>query len=185
MENRDALIKSALKYGLLIGLVQIVLALLMYLMGVEFMSKLWVGILAFVLAIVLVIIAGKKIRSENGGFISFGNLFVLILIVFVTSMFAGTVFNMLLYNVIDPNLAANMQEVIIENTTSMMEKFGTPDEAIDKAIEDMGDLTEQFSIKGQFVSFLWSILLGAFISAILSAILKKNNDLPDFGEAEQ
>lgn len=184
MENRDALIKSALKYGLLIGLVQVVLTLITYLMGVEFMSKWWIGTLILVLAIVFLVVAGKKLRSENGGFISFGNLFILVWIVFCTSFAVGTIFNILLYNVIDPNLAANMVEIIIENTTSMMERFGTPDDAIDDAIANMGNLGEEFTPMGQLKSLLVWVIIGAVISAIVAAILKKNNESLDFGDEE-
>lgn len=174
MENRDGLIKTAIKLGSLIGGVQVLLTLLLYLMGIEYMTKWWVSIVVIILAITLLVIVGKKIRTENGGFISFGNLFVLLLIAYASSMFIATVFNILLYNVIDPNLAANMQEVVIENTTEMMEGFGMQDDQVEQAVAELENFSQQFTVGRQAVTFLWSIIWGAIISSILAAILKKN-----------
>jgi len=183
MENRDGLIKSAIKYGLMIGIVQILLALLLYLMGIEYMTKWWVSILIFVLAIILLVTVGKKIRAENGGFISFGNLFVLMLISFVSSMAVATIFNILLYNVIDTNLAQNIEDVTIENMTSMFEGLGMDDDKIEEAMVGMESISEKFTVAGQAITFMWSIVWGAIISSILAAILKKNPN--PFEEEEQ
>ena len=50
------------------------------------------------------------------------------------SYLVGIVFQILLYNIIDPSLPEVMKQLTVEMTVEMMENFGTLDEAIDAAI---------------------------------------------------
>ena len=55
-------------------------------------------------------------------------------LVLVVSYVVGSLFNILLYNVIDPSLTEVVTELTIQNTIPMLESFGTPQEAIDAAV---------------------------------------------------
>lgn len=174
--NKDTILKSGLRYGINLGLIQIMVALLLYLMGVEYMVKWWVGLLNLVVIIGLLVYFGKKWRSSVGGFSDFKSMYMLLLSTHVVSLIIATVFNLLMYNVIDTNLAQNMEEHVIKNTVEMMENFGAPEESIEQTIVGLETFAEKFSVLGMLEQLFWSVIVGAILLTIPALILKKKDD---------
>ena len=85
----------------------------------------------------------------------------------------ATTFIILLFNVIDTDAAEKVKEMTIEATVNMMEKFNTPEDAIDKAIEN-AEATNQFDFINQLRGFLFGIIFYAIVGLIVAAIVKKN-----------
>ena len=170
-------INVAAKHGLVIGLVQILITLLLYLLGTEVMAKFWVSILVFIVTLVLLIISTLRWRRERGGIAIFKDAFVFIFFNFLTLTLISTVFNILLYNLIDPGLPLELKESVIDSTMGVMESFGAPEDAVDQAIADLDkEFAGKFSVSSLSLQYLYSLIFGAFISLILGAILKKKPD---------
>jgi hypothetical protein len=184
MKNFSSIAIEAFKMGAIIGLVQIVLTLLLYIMGIEYMVKWWVSILVIVSIIALLVVYGLKWRKSVGGYATFGEIFQFQFVAFAATMFVSTLFNILLYNVIDGELALNMKEAVVDSTMAMMEGFGIEGEALDAALVEFDDFEDNFSVVGLLMSFIKSLIGGAVLAAILSLFLKKNEEMfPDVEEA--
>jgi hypothetical protein len=166
--------KFAINFGLLIAALSIAYSLIAYVSGPEMMTNWWAGILMIFVSIGLTVFAVSKARSEMGGFISFRDAFSTYFLTMFIATALSTLFAILLMNVVDPGYAEEVRQLTMDKTLEMMEKFGTPEEAIEKAMQDMED-NNQFSAYGQFKGFLMTLMLGAVIGLIVGAIMKKNN----------
>ena len=92
----------------------------------------------------------------------------------------GSISNILLYEVIDPDLAGLLVETSIENTARMMESFGAPSSQIDEALAQMEtDLQQQFSALGVIKSYGWGLIIYAVLSLITGLIIRKNEPIED------
>jgi len=167
--------QKSITIGVYGGLAMIIYGLLTYMAGVETMATWWVGLLAFPFIIAFLVWAGRSAKTANGGFINLKNAFISIFTAGVIMSVISVIFNILLYNVIDPELGERLVEQILIKTETMMEGFGVPDSEIDKAIADMEeDLPGQFSFLGQLKSLLQALVFQAILSIVIAAIIKKN-----------
>ena len=85
----------------------------------------------------------------------------------------SVVFNILLFNFIDPEAAVTLKEMTLQSTAEMMKKFGAPTSEIKKAVEKL-ESYDQFSALEQLKGSIWSIVGSAVFGLILAAIFKKD-----------
>lgn len=169
MENKKT--NTGLTYGLISGLASILFSLLLYLGGVKwFVSPIaYSGIL---IPIVIAVLAGLKQKKTEGGYLEFADALKTVFTCFVIGTIISTLFSYILLNFIDvPFRQALAQETTVK-MQEMMQKFGAPQDAIDKATEE--------SLKGNNFSFGRQMLGTAFycifwfiVSLIIAAIIKK------------
>ncbi len=170
-----SLVNHALKHGIILGAISIVIIVLCYVVDISIMvSFKFIGLM-LVVGLGYVIYAGINFRSEGDGFLSYGKAYQHGFMVLAISGVVGTIFGIILYHVVDPDLSSRMTEAIIKNTEEMMAGFGAPQESIDKAIEGMrSDMPNQFTIGGQALGFLKSLIWYAIIAAITSLFVRRN-----------
>ena len=84
----------------------------------------------------------------------------------------STVFTILLYHVIDPDLPALLKEETVEKTIETMEAWGLPEKDIEEALKRMEeeDIT---SVGTLFKNFFWSLIFGFIVAAIIALVIKK------------
>ena len=172
--------EEVIKGGMLLGGVSILLTMTVYLINIELMVEWWFGILNLLISLILVIYLGINYRNINNGFISFGNAFKFSFLILIISYLVGIIFQILLYNIIDPSLPEVIKQLTVEMTVEMMESFGTPDEAIDAAIVGIEQWIEEGTTPlGILKSTPWGTLFIAIFAAIASLIIKKNKPVSD------
>jgi|TARA_B110000037_G_C16871897_1_gene404400 hypothetical protein len=169
----------ALKSGVIIGVVGILISLTVYIIDPLLMIKWWFSLSSLVLFIALVSYFGIQYREIAGGYLSFQIGYVYSILAFVLAGIIGTAFNILLFHVIDPDLPQLISEAIVEQTVEMMEGFGANQEIIDQAIED-ADTAASFTVMGQIKSFGMVLIFYALMSLISGAIIKRK--VPEFSE---
>jgi len=178
--EKNSLFNHALKFGFIIGIVNIIIGVLAYMVGEALMVKWWFGLLIIVINIGLVVYSGNQYRSSVGGFMNFKTAFS---VTFLTLLFAGilgTIFNILLYHVIDPELPARLTKAAIEQTEQMMTNMGAPADRIDEQMAAVeGRLENQFTLMGQIKGFGIGLIIYVILSLILGAILKKSEKIED------
>ncbi|MEO9871118.1 DUF4199 domain-containing protein [Ekhidna sp.] len=168
----------AIKSGLIVGVISIVLNLLIYIVNPAFLVSMWM-ILFFLIFIALVSYFGIQHRKEIGGFMAFGKAWVYSMQLLVVAGIIGTVFNILLYNVIDPELPTMLADQSVENAEAMMQNFGMPEDQMEEALEkSRNDTLDRFTVTGSIVGFLWGLIVYAILALITGAIIKKKE--PEF-----
>ncbi len=177
MEEEEAtpLFQHALKWGLIVGGISIALSIISYAVDYAMLANWKFGIFVFALIIGLTIYAGINYRNEIGGFLPYGKAFQHGFILMAVSGLISTLFTVILYTVIDPDLPAKLTDVAMENAEKMMESFGMPADQMDKALEDARTRTEgQFSVSGLALSYGIGLIIYAVLSLVTSIFVRKN-----------
>lgn len=169
-----------LKYGLILGIISVAISASIILVDYTLIaSAWWVGFMNFALTITILLVAGFRLRSELGGTLPFKEAFLSTWLIIVIAGAISTVYSILQYNVLTPELPAQIQEAIINQTASMLENFGADDQTIDETVAEL-EAENSFSVNNLLMSFFYtSILGGAVLAAIIGLIVKKN-PTPEF-----
>ena len=173
-EPQVTLRDHAIKYGVILGLVGIILTVLLYIVNPAMLVNMWLGLFFLLLYLGLLIYAGIDYRNQIGGLIPFGKAFQHGFLTLVIAGIIGTIFNWLLYSVIDPGVVDVLVDQSVENARSMMERFGAPEEAMEEGLEKArADTIDRFTTVGILKGFLWSLIFYAIAALISGAIVKR------------
>ncbi|HLO74722.1 MAG TPA: DUF4199 domain-containing protein [Flavobacterium sp.] len=165
--------KNGINFGIITGVISVLITSAIYIIDLELMTKWWLGLSILGLYIVIGCILLVKTKKALGGYMSFKEGFTTYFISAVIGIAISVIFNILLYNVIDPEAAIRLKELTLESTVEMMKKFGSPSAAIKETVEKMKDYN-QFSAVEQLKGSIWSIVGSAIFGLILAAIFKRD-----------
>jgi H+/Cl- antiporter ClcA len=179
MNNQQSLIQFGLRWGLISGLAGVIMYTLVYAINRGYLVSFAVGAIMLLITIGLLVYPVYSYRKSNGGFMEFKDAFLLCLVIFASSSLISTVYQFLLYNIIDPTLPEFIRESTLQKTVAMMEKFGADSEAIDKTTEELQNQDFNFSGGRLAQSYFLGLLFGAFISLIVGAIFRKQPKTPE------
>lgn len=178
MENETSstptLLNNTMKHGVILGIISIVLTLIYYAVDYSLLANWKVGLLSFAVFLGYGIYAGIGYRNEIGGFMPFGKAFQHGFLVFAISALISTVFNILLYTVIDPELPGKVTEIAVQNAEEMFEGFGMSGDALDEAIEKTRkDTADRYTVGGLALGYVWALIGCALFALITGLIVKK------------
>ncbi|GCC53305.1 DUF4199 domain-containing protein [Chryseotalea sanaruensis] len=177
MENENAtpsFINHAVKHALILGGISVVLTLAAYAIDYTLLASMSFGFLSLAIYLGYGIYAGINYRNEIGGYLSFGKAFQHGFVVFALSALISTIFTILLYTVIDPELPAKVTEVAVENAAKMMEGFGMPEEQMEEALaKTTEDTAKRYTVGGLAMGYGFSLIGCAIFALISGAIAKK------------
>jgi hypothetical protein len=181
-EQAQSPIPSAVRPGIILGLVSLVLTYVAYFIDSSYLASGYFGLVSLVLFFGLIIYFGKEYRKEVGGFMSFGTAFKFSFFAILTSGFIGLIGSILLFHVIDPSLPQVLGDLTFESQLEMMESFGgSPDSLPAETLEEMRQASlSNFTLLGQLKAFGFGLVAYAIIALILGAILKKKDKSLDF-----
>lgn len=173
----NPIVKStAIKFGGILASISILYTLTAYLVDESLFVNMWMGLLLILLIVILPIVATIQARKKMDGFISFKDAFSTYVITWSISAVASALMNILLFHIIDPELASRVVDASIESTIRVMEQFGAPEEAIQQSMDRMNhdEMMETYTIGKQIQGMLIFIVVGSVIGLIVAAITKKN-----------
>ena len=134
----------------------------------------WVTVFNLGLVIGAPIYYGVKWKQFKGGYLEMKPAFLVIFLIFAVASLISTAFNFTLYTVVDPELPEALFNEVLESTVNFMEKLGTPEEQIDKTIEDMQRSKEDYGLIPALEGYGYALIFGAIVALIGGAIIKKN-----------
>jgi hypothetical protein len=173
-ETKSTLTNNAVKHGVILAVISIVLTLVYYVVDYSLLATIKIGLLSLAIFLGYGIYAGIGYRKEIGGFISFKDAFLHGFIIFALSAFISTIFNILLYTVIDPELGAKLTDVAVQNAEEMMRSFGMPEDQMDEALEKTRtDTADRYTAGGLALGYVWALIGCAVFALISGAIVKK------------
>lgn len=169
-----------LKYGLILGLISVTFTAVILMIDYTLMVEAWwVGFINFGITIAILILAGMRLRSAQGGTLSFKEAFLSAWLIIVIAGGLNTAYSFVQFNLISPELPGKIQKAVINESASMMQNLGVDDNTIDEAVAEL-EKENSFSLNNLLLSFLYtSILGGAVLAAIIALIVRKKPD-PEF-----
>ena len=155
----------SLRFGLLTGLVSIIYMFILFVSNAATNTAAqWLGL---AIPIVGIYLAHQNYKSQNGGFMSYGQGLGIGVLLSTFSSLLTTAFNYVYRTIIDPEMSGRMMETV----RAKMEAAGNmTDEQIDAAIK----MSEKFSSGPISIVFgvLVTVFTGFLISLIISAFTK-------------
>ena len=165
--------KNGISFGVITGVISLLITFSIYIIDLSLMTKWWLALLIMVIYIVIGCVLLIKTKKELGGYMTFKEGFTTYFISAIIGIAISVVFNILLYNVFDPEAAEQLKEMTMESTANIMKGFGAPASEIKKALENLKDY-DQFSAIEQIKGSAWSIIGSSIFGLILAAIFKKD-----------
>lgn len=164
----------AVPYGVYLGLGLTLLTVLAYALDLELFTQWWFGVIGFVILLVIGTLAVKKAKTLKTDYFSFKDAFTAYFVTILIGTLISTLIGILLFAIIDPEAAQTINELTIEASRSMMEKFGAPEADINKALADLEN-DNQFSIMNQLKRFVFSLAFYSVIGLIIALIFREKN----------
>jgi len=165
---------TALNYGLYLGLFFTAATAIIYAVSLDLFIEWWLGIIFFVIAIVVGVMAATKSKKLLGGFISFKNAFTAFFVTLALGSLIGTIVTIIIFAFVDPEAAQYLNEQILILTKQTMERFGAPDDTIREALAKAED-KDNFSLASQMIGWVWRLLIYIIFGLIVALIVKKND----------
>jgi hypothetical protein len=161
MENKVTVSQIALKYGLYLGLVLIILSMIIEFMNLDMKTQQNLGYINYVGALVAIILAHKAFKENGDGFMTIGQGLGIGTLVSLISGAILAVFTYVYIKFVDDSILTKIKDMQIEE----LEKRGMSDAEIEQAMK----------VAGIFMSaemmIVWIILGMVFIGFILSLIV--------------
>jgi len=170
--------KNGITYGIILGVFSILVTTIIYAVDLSLFTNMWVGIFSLVIMTVIGVVLVSKTKKELKNLITFKEAFTVFFIAGIIGSTISVLFNIVLFNVIDPEVKETIQRLSIESTVQMLEKFGTPSSAINETIEKMQD-TDNFSPSSLLMGLVFAFLFDAILGLILALIFRTKPSYKD------
>ena len=116
-------------------------------------------------------VVNEKTKKEINGDFTFKDAFTTYFISAVVGILISTIFNILLFNFIDPSAKDTLNEITIKYTINMMQKFGAPSSSINEAIKGMKE-SSPYDIDSLLKGMITSIVFSSIFGLIMAAFFK-------------
>lgn len=166
--------KNGITFGIISGLISVLVSATIYAINLEYFTKWWVGVLTILISLTLSIILMTKTKKEVKEDFTFKNAFTTYFIYTVIGIFISVLFNIVLFNFVDTEAKETIKELTMRFSIEMMEKFDTPKQVMKDAIKEMEN-QDQFGISQQIKGMFFSIAFSCLFGLILAAIFKSKN----------
>jgi len=158
------------QHGGMAALISVILSLVAYILSVELLIGWQLGLAQSVLIITTMIVVGRAIRRDEGGFISYWRVFQHIMLSLLCILCASSLFNFVLFNVINPELVDVVVDLSLEKVEEMMISFGLAGDLLQETmIETEKEIRNGYTLVGSVKGVVFSSMFGAIIALIVSA----------------
>lgn len=164
--------KNGITFGVIIGVVSALITTAIYSIDLNLFTAWWIGVLSILVYLTLGIVLLSKTKKELNNVFSFKDAFTTYFIAILIGILISTLFNILLFNFIDPSAKDTLNELMIKYTANMMQKLGTPASAINEAIAKMKDNNPYSTLellKGSVFSIVFSSIFGLILAAFFKS----------------
>lgn len=176
------LLKNAINGGLVLGLIQIVLGVILYIfniMPIGISKGLILLAISLLIYVVILIYSSKSYRNNVlGGYISFGQAFVFALLVVIVASVLSAIYNYVFNALIDPDYTAKVISATKDWTESFMESKGVPETTIEDAMKKIDEKGVVTPLNSAWKALMGGTIMGAIIALIIAAVVKKSKEIP-------
>jgi amino acid transporter len=165
--------KPALIYGAIVGFVGILIGVIFYIMDLT--TKNWSQWVSSLIALAVLIYCLVAYRKEYlGGFASYGQIFLMALVIGVVATILSTIYSYILMGIIDTELIDKLRIVAEEKITNNPK---IPENYYDIAMER---LDKQFTLNRMLImGSIGGTVIYAIIGLIAAAFIKKEESPAD------
>ncbi len=163
--------KNGITYGIILGVFSVLVTTLIYAIDITLFTKWWVGVLSLLVYLAIGIVLLINTKKQLNNVISFKEAFTTFFLAAIIGSTISVIFNILLFNVIDPSAKETVQQLTMEYTSEMMQKFGARASDVNEALAKMAE-TDNYSPLNQLKGLVFSFVFSAILGLILALIFK-------------
>lgn len=181
MEQKSFLSKPIITYGIYLAVISILISVVIWAGGLMEKMGIWggaiIGFVSFIIYLVLLVLFSKAYRDKYcGGFISFKDAFIAGFTMMILSAVIVAVYNFIFNSFIDPGYMERIMLAMQNKTVQMLESKGMSQEIIDQTIAKFQEKGIPSAGKQVLQNLLSGVIMGAILSVISAAIVKKKNE---------
>src|SRR5690606_9041213 len=167
-DNKPKTGKIALTYGLILGAISIIFALMLYSLDMHYQGGMMVLGVSLVITIAVMVIGMIQFKKANNGFISFGQGLKVGVGIGLIGGIIGIIFNQVMAGLIDPQM---MEKAMEYQRGLLLETSKLTPEQVDAQME-MG---KKFTTPSMQIMFglIYSVVASFLLSLIPALILKR------------
>ncbi|WP_291869215.1 DUF4199 domain-containing protein [Maribacter sp.] len=171
-ENKIKTSSFAVTYGLILGAVSVAFGLMLYSVDLHYKGGMMVGLVSMALTLIAIVFGIYQFKKANNTYMSFAQGLKVGVGIALIGGIVGIIFNLLMANVIDPDL---MEKALEFQKSELLTNTKLTSEQVDAQLE-MG---KKFSTPTMQVLFglLFSIVIGFVFSLIPALAMKKEEIL--------
>lgn len=172
-------VNEGLKYGAICGLLAVFLMYGSWAMGLNtFVTvSFWGNFVPYMIAILLY--GGFQLRKQNDNLLPFAQALKFNFMSYVVIALIVATATYVLYNIIDKELTQKSMQVSLEKVRSMMEKMGSSEEDIDKAIKRTQDGAMDTGLGKIFLGTGLFLIWDFCKSLLMSLIIRREEKFED------
>ena len=172
----ESIKKNGITFGVLSGALSVLVTTLIYTLDIKLFLSFWITFIKVGLFVTLMILLLNKTKKDVNGVFTFKDAFTTYFIATLVGVIITTLFEIVLFNYVDPSLKESIKEMSLDFSVKLMQKMGATASDINKTIIEIKK-ADQFSvaqlIKGTFIYVLFSSIFGL----ILAAFFKTNTSI--------
>ncbi len=159
--------KFAINYGVILGVILILISVIMYVTGMQLEGTVWPMYLYYIIFPAIIIYTISQYKKKNGNLLSLGEAIKLGLITAIISALVFAAYNMVFNYLIDTEYAGQILDVTRDK---LLENPNMTEEQVDKAMS----ISENFSspIIGSTIWIALSSVFGLIYSLIAGLVMK-------------
>lgn len=160
--------KFAMNYGVILGIIMILIAVVMYVTGMSMEGKQWPQYLYYIIFPVVIFYAISQFKKQNANVLSLGQAIKLGVVIAAISAIVYIIYGLIFNYIIDPEFMGQMKEVVRDK---MLEAPNATQEIVDQQMK----FVEMF-MNPLIGSALWialSMFFGLIYSLIGGLVMKK------------
>ena len=161
--------KHAVTYGIVLGVILVLISLIMYVTGMALEGVQWPMYLYYLFFPITIILAVKSFKKANGGFLSLGEALKVGMAAAVISAVIFLIYNLLFNYVIEPTWAEQVAEATREK---LLSEGNLTEEQVNQTMEFMSWGSNP--LIGGAIWLAMSAFFGLIYSLIAGAIMKQN-----------
>lgn len=168
-ENQPKVSSFILKFGLISGLISVAFGLMLYFQGLHYERGIAVQAIPYVILAIAIVIGIIQFKKANSSYLKLGQALKLGAGIGLISALIGTIYFLVLSNVIEPDFMANTME--IAKTQAFEQNPKLTEEQWDQGAAFQAKFFPVFLAAGLVLSALYGLIIGLFTGLVT----KKDN----------
>lgn len=156
------------------GIVSALITATIYAVDINLFISGWLGISIIGVYIIISIILLIKTKKDLNGNFPFKEAFTTYFIAALIGIAISTLFNIILFNFIDPSVKETLKELTAKYTMEMLQKFNTPTAAINEAMKKLNE-NNPYSIVELLKGSIYNIVFNSIFGLLMAAFFKSNS----------
>lgn len=165
--------KEGIKFGITLGVFSMLIMYGSYFLGFDTFVNTQFASAFIPYMIIILLVGGFQLRRRNGGYLSFKEAIKFCFLAYVVAAVINAVGTYILFDVMDKTLTDRTFHAGLDKTRRVMERLGSSQSDINKALGDAEKTKTTTGIKTIFLGFGQGLIIDFVKSLLITLVIRK------------